>query len=493
VGRVAQGVAPARRPRAAALDARLAPAARDDLPGMVQAFDAEAIAGHLESALLGGGGAVVSCTTGQATYLPGRFALVRYTVEVRDRAGDAASALLNLRVWPDRADGDRYLSGRLDPLVYRARGRPELRPFDTPAASLEAFAATVAAWPIDGDLPMLVDATDPVLIQRVLGKVVPEAVAGELGVRDVRVGRGHYGRQHRCVLRYDVVTHGVDGDSARVFFGKVAADGRGRIADEVIVALHAAMTERPAPQRFRIPRSLGWHEGLGLLLLEELPGEPATGQLIKARARGRVDALRCGVTLDEAIAEAGRVLAALHASAIDGAPMRRAEDDITNLDWEVRHLARISPDLGDVLGECLARADDRLRRAITPRPRTSHGDFSHTQLLFEGGDCGLVDFDTVCRAEPSLDIGHFTAYLRTAAAKAGARTHTWGLDADEMCERFLHAYFAAAATGSAEEAVVRERAHAFETLSLLRLALHSWQKFKLARLERVLDLLETSS
>jgi hypothetical protein len=40
---------------------------------------------------------------------------------------------------------------------------------------------------------------------------------------------------------------------------------------------------------------------------------------------------------------------------------------------------------------------------------------------------------------------------------------------------------------------VRERAHAFERLSLIRLALHSWPKLKVARLERVLDLLEASS
>jgi hypothetical protein len=55
----------------------------------------------------------------------------------------------------------------------------------------------------------------------------------------------------------------------------------------------------------------------------------------------------------------------------------------------------------------------------------------------------------------------------------------------------LCAYFAGA--GSADEALVRGRARPFAAFSLLRLAIHSWQKFKVARLARVLSLLEASS
>jgi hypothetical protein len=155
VGRVAERVGAAPRAPATELDARRAPAAHDDLPGTAQAFDPGVMAECFERALLVGGGAVTACTAGQATYLPGRFALVRYTIEARDRAGDPWSALLNVRVWPGRAESDRYLTGRLRPLVERARGREELRAFEAPAVSLDELAVTVAAWPIDGDLPTL--------------------------------------------------------------------------------------------------------------------------------------------------------------------------------------------------------------------------------------------------------------------------------------------------------------------------------------------------
>src|SRR5205085_3927051 len=48
----------------------------------------------------------------------------------------------------------------------------------------------------------------------------------------------------------------------------------------------------------------------------------------------------------------------------------------------------------------------------------SHGDFAPSQLLSGPGGSGLVDFDSVGQAEAALDLGHYLAYLRLAAAKA---------------------------------------------------------------------------
>ena len=116
----------------------------------------------------------------------------------------------------------------------------------------------------------------------------------------------------------------------------------------------------------------------------------------------------------------------------------------------------------------------------------SHGDFTHAQLLTGEGRCGLVDFDSIARAEPALDLGQFLAYLRIATARAEPSA---GSDpADRMGERFLAAYVEAADAGVGTE-VLRGRAEVYETISLLRCTVHAWQKLNARRARTVLSIL----
>jgi aminoglycoside phosphotransferase (APT) family kinase protein len=122
------------------------------------------------------------------------------------------------------------------------------------------------------------------------------------------------------------------------------------------------------------------------------------------------------------------------------------------------------------------------------RPETLvHGDFTHTQLLFDGDTPGLIDFDTVNLADPCTDLGHFRAYLRLAVAKA-----TRGGDAtraDELCAAFLDRYGAEAGVdpGSIDRLV-----RAYELVSLVRIAVHSWHKVKAERLALCLPLVRAA-
>jgi hypothetical protein len=103
----------------------------------------------------------------------------------------------------------------------------------------------------------------------------------------------------------------------------------------------------------------------------------------------------------------------------------------------------------------------------------------------------LVDFDTVCQAEPALDLGQFLAYLRLAVLKAhnGGETASTTV-ANQLCERFLNTYLIAAGYYRAESEQLHSRASVYEVVSLLRLAQHSWQKLKESRLEQVILVLE---
>jgi aminoglycoside phosphotransferase (APT) family kinase protein len=126
--------------------------------------------------------------------------------------------------------------------------------------------------------------------------------------------------------------------------------------------------------------------------------------------------------------------------------------------------------------------------ASEPLPSVfSHGDFTHSQLLTGGGRCGLVDFDSIARAEPALDLGQFLAYLRMALAKAEPAA---GRDrADRLADRFLTAYVDAADIQVSAD-VLRARARVYETISLLRSTVHAWQKLKAKRARLLFSLLD---
>ena len=121
----------------------------------------------------------------------------------------------------------------------------------------------------------------------------------------------------------------------------------------------------------------------------------------------------------------------------------------------------------------------------------AHGDFTHTQLLFDGTSPALIDFDTVCHAEPALDLGQFTAYLRLVAAKA---VGTADERAETLCRHFVDTYLDRRATSVFSDLMaVRHRVAAYELISLVRIAAHSWHKVKAERLALAVGLVRAST
>ena len=110
----------------------------------------------------------------------------------------------------------------------------------------------------------------------------------------------------------------------------------------------------------------------------------------------------------------------------------------------------------------------------------AHGDFTFSQLLDDDGRIGLLDFDSLCRAEPGLDLGQFLAYLRLSAVKASA--------VDELVEA-LEAEFRTSYAAHRDEP---DGVEAYAALSLLRITVHGWQKLKASRAGMALSILERS-
>jgi Ser/Thr protein kinase RdoA (MazF antagonist) len=273
-----------------------------------------------------------------------------------------------------------------------------------------------------------------------------------------------------------------------VVYGKVATDSQGAVVGAVIDALRERLAASRGEHRFTIPRSLGFRPDLKLTLLEAIEGAPRISELLKARLGGADVAQGGALTLEDALDLCGRTASALHTSGIALGPPRALDDELAGLTRDTQALRRVAPELGAQLEPWLERIGTRAEESV-PLPRCfSHGDYTHAQLIFDDRSSGLVDFDTVCQAEPALDLGQFLAYLRVAAHKAaGGGPPPIG---EQLGARFLNAYIAATGDQLESEQRLRARVAVYEIVSLLRMALRGWQQLKSARFANAIAVLE---
>jgi aminoglycoside phosphotransferase (APT) family kinase protein len=205
------------------------------------------------------------------------------------------------------------------------------------------------------------------------------------------------------------------------------------------------------------------------------------------RASGMSGPAVPGPSPDEAVMACARIAAALHRSSIPVGEPRTLAEEVDGAREAVEALAPLSPALALTLHGSLGAIGDLV--ADPPGPLgVAHGDFDHSQVLFDGPTTGLVDFDAVCRAEPALDLGSFTARLAVAvrrAPDAARAVHDGGGDLGGV---FLREYVRV--RGTEDPGVLLARVEAYRTVALVRLAVRSWCQLKPQRLRPVLALLD---
>ncbi len=443
------------------------------LPGLRAALDGNLIRPLLGAALRVSG-SVGECTAEQCLYL-GDSCAVRYAVDIGGR-----QILVTGRLFADPEAAVALLGDVLEPLARRvpAHRRAGLGAL---VAAVPGYPMVLSAFPVDSELPALVEATDPEWLLEVFRRVVPGALNVASDLLECSVEPVHYGRRHRCVLRYSL--EAIDPDGRRhpiTAYGKVAVDAEGALAAPIIDAL---LTRG----EIRVPRSLGYLPEHRLALFEGISGVPRVAQLLRERLGGTPAPTPGSATLESAVMACAAVAARLHGSGIHLGPVRRMTDDLERLRVEVHRMTPVSGPLAGRLQAWLAAVE--VRAGGDPLPLgLAHGDYSYTQLIFDGDRVGLVDFDTVCQAEPALDLGHFLAYLDFAGRKGGGRDRR-GLTA-EMRDQFLATYVTERGLGEADARRLLDRTAGYELVSLLRLAIHAWQKLKSRRLRFIVEALE---
>jgi hypothetical protein len=459
----------------AALDPLSSGALHAELPGTATAFDAGAMRSHLHAALIGprGPAKVQRCTPDEAILLDGPVVVVRYRLEVEDAAGRLRPALVTGRLFPAAARATEAAS-RLAPLAAGARGRAEVAPFAAPVAVIEPLAMLVHAFPIDPELPTLIAATDPTTATAVLG----ELLGGRVRVDGCRAEPAHYNRRHRCMLRFHL---DVAGGRELTLYGKVANDGSGAHTPAVVDALRGTL----AGAGVAVPECLGFRADLQLVVFTAIPGVPRVAQLLKARLRDQPPPPG-GPALEAAVETCAQIAAALHTGGLRLGPPRPLHAELARLRGQLVPIRRLSAALGGRLGDRLDLVEATAAATPALEACQCHGDYSYTQLIFDGAQAGLVDFDNVGQAEPALDLGQFLAYLRYAGLRArGGGEAEPGSVTERLAERFLAAYVAA---GGPAQAL--PRVGVYEAVSLIRMAQHAWQNLKGARLGNVLAVLD---
>jgi phosphotransferase family enzyme len=449
-------------------------------PGLKSAVDPDGMAALLQKALVGDDRTYVieACTPGKA-YVDVDECLIRYSLRLRDTGtGRQRTAVVTGRLFIDSEASTAFFQERLEPLAG-AQGRDEVALFRCSIARLDSVQAVVYAFPIDPDLPSLVDATDPARMTPVLGRLVRASLAPDLDVQDCEIAVAHYPRRHRCVIRYTVRGRSRDRESSLVTFGKISDSAEPPTDGSVVDSLRREMAG--IQPHVQIPRVVGSVPELGLVLIEGIPGRPEITPLLKARVGG---ARRDGDSLDRAVETAGAVAARVHGCSAHPGITRSVGREIAGLRDELRFLER----LDSVAAGHLSRRFSRIIESATGTDRFvfSHGDFTPSQILFGESQVGLIDFDNLCEAEPEMDLGQFSAYLGAAVVKAapGGEGDLGG----ELRQRFLESYAKTAQVSMANG--LGSRLRIYERLSLVRMAVRAWRQLKPARAGVALRALE---
>lgn len=435
-----------------AFDARRSRHLSERFPCLALALDPDHMLGVVDDVLFAGTGwTPEACASPKADVTPDGLRL-RYDVEARAPDGAVTTVIVVGTTFDDVERARRYERVILAPLARRCRARSPC-PYRATGVA-ESMAMTLTVFPVVGALPSLVDATDPVCMSGVLRGVTGDTATLEaIELVSLR-------RTPRCVLRYHV-----EGSDHDVVYGKVGTTANLDHVGPGLTALADALRSGRVDHRpVHVPALLGYRSDLDLALFSPVPGT-------RPDVRG---------AHDDVVTGAARAAAAIHTSGVAVGAHRNLRGELERARRGVDAIACDTPALARALKAVADEAAAHEPRTAAGAPVCAHGDFTLSQLLMSGPEVSVLDFDGLCQAEPVLDLGRFASYLRMAMAKAAMPGD------DAAVAGLLDAYRA-----SGGPAVSADRVCLASVISLVLMAVRSWQQVKPRRLQFVWGVLES--
>lgn len=445
------------------------------LPDLARALDPEAVTVGLERALLDPGVRAAEVAAEKLWLRRDGTCGVRYRLHLSgpDLSTDDSAVVLG-RVHRGGGAAEASVASYLSSGTRGVHGRrAAVPPWRAWVGAAPEAALALYRFPLDPDLPTLADAVDPA----VLGRLGP--FLGEARPPDVAVV--HHPREGACVLRYRTSPDA----AGPTLYGKVYGNGRGDVVDGFLRALAREHDHHDIHLLVRFPKPVLYHPALRLLLTESLTGEPLVPRLVKAVVRGpdRPHAVQ-EAQLRSAVRDTGRALAALHGSDLATAPVHPGHQELTLLRADLELVGRFWPQVAERLGGRV----DTLAAEVPPAPDMvlSHGDFTPSQVLLDGRGPAVVDLDTLCWADPALDLGRYLAHLELAASRAGGQAARPLIET--LTQELLGGY-GEVTPRTARAAASVDRIGFYKATTLARTALHSCRQLKDHRLELAESLL----
>jgi ABC-type multidrug transport system fused ATPase/permease subunit len=452
------------------------------LPGMEMALDEEVVSRRIEELLLEDGASVTGAKVGKLWVRSDGSCTMRYTVGLSDSSEFTNGSVVLGRLHASDDDAAAYMSRQLRKLRGLRRNAIVTAPWRADAARIEDAGLAMHPFPVDPELPTLARALEPDLWHRLPGSAPPREQSAVEVV--------HYPREGACVLRYHFnnLENGNSDAAGRTLYGKVYSDHAGRIVHRFLTGLAGQPTgSRAASTQFPYP--VAYAPRQHLLVTEPLPGLPMIPDMLKA-TWAEPEAHRAayhGVTLRAAIRSAGEALVTLHDAEVFPVPAHTASGELGSLRRDLDIVARDWPEVAADVEEALQRLApvDLEQESMV----LSHGDFTPSQVLLAAGRPAVVDLDTLCWADPALDLGRFMAQLELLGAKNGG----YGAQqlVEELSEEFLFGYEMAAQDSSRAYVPSSDRIAFYRATTLARSALHSCRQLKDRRLEVATSLLES--
>jgi ABC-type multidrug transport system fused ATPase/permease subunit len=492
-------VAPATARHDPGLDARRSDAVAGALPGLAGALD-ERIVGPFLERLLGPDWELSAAEADKVALDVARGSRLRYRLSLRHKpSGELVERFVGGRLWASTEAARRY-AAELAPVAADAPVRPH-RALVRTVEVVEPLNLVLHALPVDLDLPGLVRALDPG-VGRLLEVALPRTLPG-LELQACRPEVVKYAVGDHCVLRYELLWQVSPSRRTvrQVVYGRLYADDRGALLQAALTSVRDATARQPSGAgTFLLPRLLGHLPDLRLALLEALPGTPRVKDLVRAGAadRGGARPSPSSAALDDALRTCARVAAALHlpvpepvilpGMAATGRRARTLATEVEAVRHRVEDLGRYAPELAATLRRSL----DAVATALADEPLpllVGHGDLTPKEVLMDGPISAVFDLDTLCVAEPALDLGHFVAHLALSTSRPLVAAAPGATDRGAVLQRtFLAEYLRARPDLDADH--VLERVAAYRVLATADVAERSWRQLKPERAARAVALLE---
>ncbi|MFN8494006.1 MAG: ABC transporter ATP-binding protein [Caldilineaceae bacterium] len=465
------------------------------LPGLATALNAETMCNQLQTVLIGAARSqqytITRCTPGEATYQQGECTL-QYELEILDRA--SGKTLLHCvlgRLFTTPRAAENYFRQRLAPLTTQIVGHPENLIFGKPCAQLEMINMVVHVFPIDGELPMLITLTQGERMIEFFQRTLPEAANRRFLIQECTIRVLHYEPHRGCLLRYQLDGRLANAHKAgrEILFGQVTADDSGELLAPVLLGLRRWMQENNMVYRFNLPQLLSYHPDVRLALFETLPGAPLLPQLLKNHLLGAGHERLEGLTLEAALEASARIASTLHtAGVILGRPYT-LEDELAALQSKIEAANDFSPALAKRLNIGLNRIQAYAEKS-EPLPLCfTHGAFTPWKPLFERTSSGLLDWESICQAEPARDLGQFQAHLRLLMLEIQSEAAA-NVQAAQLCTHFLQTYMVELGYTMHRAEQLHVRVQIYEAVQLIALILQKWQTFAERSLEQLITIFE---